>query len=128
VIGIADTKWGERPLPLVVRKPGSHVAEAEIIELVAARSRSGDISRYAIPERVSFVDAIERTSVGKINKKKLRGLHDPVLAPAGDDASAGTAQPRDAPTLQQLDPALESLQEALQALRVAASKSSASSS
>lgn len=79
VIGIADTKWGERPLPLVVRKPGSHVAEAEIIELVAARSRSGDISRYAIPERVSFVDAIERTSVGKINKKKLRGLHDPAL-------------------------------------------------
>lgn len=77
VIGIADTKWGERPLPLVVRKPGKHVAEAEIIELVAARSRAGDISRYAIPERVDFVDAIERTSVGKINKKKLRGLHDP---------------------------------------------------
>ncbi|MFI3487951.1 hypothetical protein, partial [Klebsiella pneumoniae] len=60
-----------------------HVAEAEIIELVAARSRSGDISRYAIPERVSFVDAIERTSVGKINKKKLRGLHDPVLGTGG---------------------------------------------
>lgn len=79
VIGISDTKWGERPLPLVVRKPGSEVTEAEIIELVAARSRSGDISRYAIPERVSFVESIERTSVGKINKKKLRGLHDPVV-------------------------------------------------
>ncbi|WP_313436125.1 fatty acid--CoA ligase [Stenotrophomonas sp.] len=75
VIGIADTKWGERPLPLVVRQAGSEVSEAEIIELVAARSRSGDISRYAIPERVRFVDAIERTSVGKINKKKLRSLH-----------------------------------------------------
>jgi fatty-acyl-CoA synthase len=77
VIGIADTKWGERPLPLVVRQPGSTVTEAEIIELISARSRAGDISRYAIPERVSFVDSIERTSVGKINKKKLRGLHDP---------------------------------------------------
>lgn len=77
VIGIADVKWGERPLPLVVRQAGRDVSEAEIIELVAARSRSGDISRYAIPERVSFVDAIERTSVGKINKKKLRALHDP---------------------------------------------------
>ncbi|HDS1037133.1 TPA: fatty acid--CoA ligase [Stenotrophomonas maltophilia] len=75
VIGIADTKWGERPLPLVVRQAGSEVSEAEIIELVAARSRSGDISRYAIPERVRFVDAIDRTSVGKINKKKLRSLH-----------------------------------------------------
>lgn len=83
VIGIADAKWGERPLPLVVRQPGSDVTEEEIIALVAARSRSGDISRYAIPERVRFVDAIERTSVGKINKKKLRGLHDP-------EASAGS--------------------------------------
>jgi len=80
VIGITDTKWGERPLPLVVRHAGSEVTEAEIIELVAARSRSGDISRFAIPDRVSFVDAIERTSVGKINKKKLRSLHDPHAA------------------------------------------------
>jgi len=76
VIGIADAKWGERPLPLVVKRAGGEVSEAEIIELVAARSRAGDISRYAIPDRVSFVDAIERTSVGKINKKKLRSLHD----------------------------------------------------
>ncbi len=80
VIGIADTKWGERPLPLVVRQPGSEVTEAEIIALVAARSRSGDISRYAIPDCVRFVEAIERTSVGKINKKKLRSLHDPGAA------------------------------------------------
>ncbi len=83
VIGIADAKWGERPLPLVVRHAGSDVTEAEIIELVTARSRAGDISRYAIPDRVSFVDSIERTSVGKINKKKLRSLHDLPMDPAG---------------------------------------------
>ncbi len=77
VIGIADTKWGERPLPLVVRHTGSEVSEADIIELIAARSRSGDLSRFAIPERVAFVASLERTSVGKINKKRLRGLHDP---------------------------------------------------
>ncbi len=81
VIGIADPKWGERPLPLVVKHAGSEVAESEIIALVAARSRSGDISRYAIPERVKFVDSIERTSVGKINKRRLRTLHD---QPTGD--------------------------------------------
>jgi fatty-acyl-CoA synthase len=83
VIGIADPKWGERPLPLVVKREGSALTEAEIIELVAARSRSGDISRYAIPERIRFVDAIARTSVGKINKKKLRSLHDLPVDPAG---------------------------------------------
>lgn len=83
VIGIADAKWGERPLPLVVKHAGSDVTEAEIIELVGARSRAGDISRFAIPDRVSFVDSIERTSVGKINKKKLRSLHELPADPAG---------------------------------------------
>jgi fatty-acyl-CoA synthase len=79
VIGIADTKWGERPLPLVVTHADSEVSEAEIIEQVATRSRAGDISRFAIPERVQFVASLERTSVGKINKKKLRCLHDPAV-------------------------------------------------
>lgn len=83
VIGIADTKWGERPLPLVVTHAGSEVSEAEIIEQVAARSRAGDISRYAIPERVQFVASLERTSVGKINKKRLRCLHDPAVGSLG---------------------------------------------
>ncbi|MEG2802882.1 fatty acid--CoA ligase [Stenotrophomonas sp.] len=88
VIGIADVKWGERPLPLVVAQAGCAVTEAELIELVAARSRAGDISRYAIPERVRFVDAIARTSVGKINKKQLRQLHDPDAAPNASGAHA----------------------------------------
>lgn len=51
VIGIADAKRGERPLPLVVRQPASDVTEKKIIALVAARSRSGGVSRYAIQER-----------------------------------------------------------------------------
>lgn len=103
VIGISDTKWGERPLPLVVRQDGSDVTEAEIIELVAARSRSGDISRYAIPDRVSFVDSLERTSVGKINKKKLRGLHDPQAVaegPGSHEADRPTHQGTSAAHLQ----------------------------
>lgn len=83
VIGIADTKWGERPLPLVVTHAGIEVTEAEIIEQVAARSRAGDISRYAIPERVQFVASLERTSVGKINKKQLRCLYDPAVGSLG---------------------------------------------
>jgi fatty-acyl-CoA synthase len=30
------------------------------------------VSRYAVPERVTFVDALSRTSVGKVNKRALR--------------------------------------------------------
>ncbi|MGO4327196.1 MULTISPECIES: fatty acid--CoA ligase [unclassified Cupriavidus] len=72
VIGVKDPKWGERPLPLVVLKPGESADEATIREHLGDCARRGVISKYAVPERVVFVDAIEKTSVGKINKRLLR--------------------------------------------------------
>jgi fatty-acyl-CoA synthase len=34
------------------------------------------ISKYAVPDRVLFVEAIEKTSVGKLDKKLLRQKYD----------------------------------------------------
>jgi fatty-acyl-CoA synthase len=42
----------------------------------------GLISKFAMPERVEFVDALPLTSVGKIDKKKLRAEYR-VQLPAG---------------------------------------------
>jgi fatty-acyl-CoA synthase len=74
VIGLKDARWGERPLALVVPKPAfaGKVAPEQIIAHVQAFADRGMISRYAVPERVLFVDALERTSVGKLDKKALR--------------------------------------------------------
>ncbi|MEM5275390.1 fatty acid--CoA ligase [Cupriavidus taiwanensis] len=72
VIGIRDTRWGERPLPLIVLRQGQSVELTEIQEHLRDFVRRGAISKYAVPERVLFVDAIEKTSVGKINKRLLR--------------------------------------------------------
>jgi fatty-acyl-CoA synthase len=41
------------------------------------RAQEGVISKYAVPERVEFVDAIARTSVGKLDKKVLRQKYSP---------------------------------------------------
>jgi len=74
VIAVPDERWGERPLVLVVRRPGmvdSPTAE-EIRKTVADAVTSGRLPRYAIPEKITFVDALDRTSVGKINKRLLR--------------------------------------------------------
>ena len=72
VIGIKDEKWGERPLAMVVLKPG-HTADAEGIKAhVAKAAEAGHISRYAIPDQIRFVDSLARTSVGKLNKKAMR--------------------------------------------------------
>jgi fatty-acyl-CoA synthase len=39
---------------------------------VAGFAARGAISRYAVPDRVLFVDAIPKTSVGKLDKKVIR--------------------------------------------------------
>ena len=74
VIGIPDDKWGERPLALVVLKEGQggSITHADITAHVKTYADKGLISTWAVPERVQFVDVIEKTSVGKIDKKLLR--------------------------------------------------------
>ena len=72
VIGIADDKWGERPLAIVVaQNPQDQDAEA-IRTHVSQYVERGILSRWAIPERIEFVTEIDQTSVGKIDKKSLR--------------------------------------------------------
>jgi len=74
VVGIPDDKWGERPIALVVLK--SSQAEPPTEEAIRGHvgefARRGAISRYAIPDSVYFVDAIPKTSVGKLDKKVIR--------------------------------------------------------
>ncbi|WP_179404721.1 fatty acid--CoA ligase [Burkholderia guangdongensis] len=72
VIGVADPKWGERPLALVVPRPGVAVTDGDLRAHLGAMADTGAISKYAIPERFLFVEQIEKTSVGKLDKKRLR--------------------------------------------------------
>ncbi len=74
VIGVADQRWGERPLVLVVAKPGQDAAALPAIVKAHLQGflASGAIPRYALPERVLVLEAIDKTSVGKIDKKLLR--------------------------------------------------------
>ncbi len=77
VIGVKDEKWGERPTALIVRDPQAEpgATEASIKSYVGTFADRGVISKYAIPQTVLFVDHLERTSVGKIDKKLLRKLY-----------------------------------------------------
>ena len=80
VIGVKDARWGERPVAIVVLKNGAPPDQAGITALVMHRVQDGLISKYAVPERIEFVETIAKTSVGKLDKKHLRLQFDPATA------------------------------------------------
>lgn len=67
VIGVAHPKWDERPLLIVVRKPGSNVTREELIKFF-----EGKVAKWWIPDDVAFVEQLPHTATGKLLKTKLR--------------------------------------------------------
>ena len=67
VIGVAHPKWDERPLLIVVRKPGSEVGRDELLKFF-----EGKIAKWWLPDDVAFVDAIPLGATGKMLKTRLR--------------------------------------------------------
>ncbi|NWK95873.1 long-chain fatty acid--CoA ligase [Sphingobium lactosutens] len=75
VIAIPDEKWGERPVAfLVAALDAQPLQRDQICAQLQLHVAAGRLSRYAIPERLLLIDALPRTSVGKIDKKKLRTM------------------------------------------------------
>ncbi len=67
VIGVRHPKWDERPLLIVVNKPGRHVTREAMLEYL-----KGKIAKWWMPDDVVFVDEIPHTATGKIQKMALR--------------------------------------------------------
>ncbi len=74
VVGVSDEKWGERPLAMVVLKADQKegVDDSAIKAFCMTYVENGTIPKYGVPNTVLIVDAIPKTSVGKINKKEIR--------------------------------------------------------
>ena len=70
VIGIPDEKWGERPLATVVLQEGSSVTAEELRNFLA-----GQVPRWQLPERWSFIAEVPKTSVGKFAKARIRDAY-----------------------------------------------------
>jgi len=66
-IGMRHPKWDERPIVVVVKKPGAEVTREELLGFYEDR-----IAKWQIPDDVVFVDAIPLGATGKMQKVKLR--------------------------------------------------------
>jgi len=66
-IGIAHPKWDERPLLLVIKRPGQDVTREALLAFF-----EGKIAKFWMPDDVAFVDALPMGATGKIQKNKLR--------------------------------------------------------
>ncbi|WP_449117284.1 fatty acid--CoA ligase [Pseudomonas viridiflava] len=72
VVGIPDPQWGERPFALLVVREG-HELDARILkEHLKPFVEQGHINKWAIPSQIALVTEIPKTSVGKLDKKKMR--------------------------------------------------------
>ena len=69
VIGIAHPKWDERPLLVIVPKPGRKPGKDEMLAFM-----TGKIAKWWLPDDVVLVEAIPHTATGKIQKTKLREM------------------------------------------------------
>jgi len=75
VVGVAHPRWEERPLALVVLKPGQQLTKEQVWEYL-----STTFAKWQLPDQVLFVDNIPKTSVGKLNKKVVRAEYSELYA------------------------------------------------
>jgi fatty-acyl-CoA synthase len=72
-VGVPDDRWGERPVLVVVldvAEPLENAIKARIVTAIA----TGDLPKWASPDRICAVAQLPRTSVGKIDKKLIRQM------------------------------------------------------
>jgi len=67
VIAMEHPKWQERPLLVLVTKPGAQVSDQEIRDHLVSR-----ISKWWMPDKVVFAEALPMTASGKVRKAELR--------------------------------------------------------
>jgi len=82
-IAAKHPKWDERPLLIVVKKPGQQVDREALLKFY-----EGKVAKWWIPDDVVFVNELPHTATGKLLKTKLREQFRDHRLPAATGAAA----------------------------------------
>ncbi|MGA8612265.1 MAG: long-chain fatty acid--CoA ligase, partial [Xanthobacteraceae bacterium] len=69
VIAVPDPRWGERPLLVIMPRPGCRPEPEALIALLA-----GQFPKWMLPGEIVTIDEMPHTATGKIMKTRLREL------------------------------------------------------
>jgi fatty-acyl-CoA synthase len=72
VVGVPDPQWGERPFALIVVREGHRLDARTVKDHLKPFVEQGHINKWAIPSQIGLVTDIPKTSVGKLDKKRIR--------------------------------------------------------
>lgn len=66
VLGVADERWGEVGLAVIVRRQGNKVTEQELSDHL-----KNSLANYKVPKHIRLTDALPKSGAGKILKLEL---------------------------------------------------------
>lgn len=72
VVGVVDPQWGERPFALLVLNDDQTLDAKGLKDHLKPYVEQGHINKWAIPTQIALVTEIPKTSVGKLDKKRIR--------------------------------------------------------
>jgi fatty-acyl-CoA synthase len=81
VIGVAHPKWAERPLLIIVPKPGQQPSKESILAFLGDK-----IAKWQLPDDVVFLPEIPHGATGKVLKTRLRDQFKDYRLPPGQGA------------------------------------------
>lgn len=70
VIGVPDEKWTERPLLIVVARPGHTIDKSSVLDYLSTK-----VAKWWVPERVEVADSLPIGATGKVLKTELRKMY-----------------------------------------------------
>ena len=78
VIGVAHPKWDERPLLLLVLRPGATLDKPGILAQLEKK-----VAKWWLPDDILAIEALPHTATGKLDKKPLREQYRTHFSPPG---------------------------------------------